>query len=85
MKSGVPDVVGLASASREVLTAVQRCSSRWIMVRPKAAASMGVRHHCGGFAAAVARGLRLRHDHGSEYMSDHFQKEISFLGKKRSR
>jgi putative transposase len=24
--------------------------------------------------------LKLRHDHGSQYMSDHFQKEIAFLG-----
>jgi putative transposase len=28
----------------------------------------------------IARGLVLRHDHGSPYMSDHFQKEIAFLG-----
>jgi transposase InsO family protein len=34
----------------------------------------------GGFAAAAARGLKLRYDHGSQYMSDHFQKEIAFLG-----
>ena len=40
----------------------------------------GVRRHFGGFAAAAARGLKLRHDHGSQYMSDHFQKEIDFLG-----
>jgi hypothetical protein len=33
-----------------------------------------------GFAAAVARGLKIGHDHGSQYMSDHFQKEIAFLG-----
>ena len=26
------------------------------------------------------RGLQLRHDHGSAYMSDHFQKQIDFLG-----
>ena len=28
----------------------------------------------------VARGLAVRHDHGSQYMSDHFQKELAFLG-----
>ena len=39
-----------------------------------------VRRHFGGFAKDVARGLSLRHDHGSQYMSDHFQKEIAFLG-----
>lgn len=40
----------------------------------------GVREHFGGFGSAVAVGLTLRHDHGSQYMSDDFQKEIRFLG-----
>jgi transposase InsO family protein len=40
----------------------------------------GVRRHFGGFAKDIASGLALRHDHGSQYMSDHFQKEIAFLG-----
>ena len=40
----------------------------------------GVRRHFGGFAKGVARGLSVRHDHGSQYMSDHFQKELAFLG-----
>jgi transposase InsO family protein len=40
----------------------------------------GVRHYRGGFARNIASGLSLRHDHGSQYMSDHFQKEIAFLG-----
>jgi len=40
----------------------------------------GVRRHFGGFARGIARGLAVRHDHGSQYMSDHFQKEIAFLG-----
>jgi transposase InsO family protein len=31
-------------------------------------------------AANVAHGLAVRHDHGSQYMSDHFQREIAFLG-----
>jgi putative transposase len=39
-----------------------------------------VRDHCGGFSAAVASGVKLRHDHGSVYMSDDFQCEIRFLG-----
>jgi putative transposase len=30
----------------------------------------GVRHHFGAFAKDVARGLSVRHDHGSQYMSD---------------
>jgi transposase InsO family protein len=40
----------------------------------------GVRRHFGGFAKDIACGLAMRHDHGSQYMSDHFQKEIAFLG-----
>ena len=34
----------------------------------------GVRRHLGGFAEGIARGLALRHDHGSQFMADAFQK-----------
>ena len=34
----------------------------------------------GGFQAGAAEGLRLRHDHGSQFMSDDFQNELAFLG-----
>jgi putative transposase len=40
----------------------------------------GVRRYFGGFAGGIACGLAVRHDHGSQYMSDHFQKELTFLG-----
>jgi putative transposase len=40
----------------------------------------GVREHFGGFAKNIARGLSIRHDHGSQYMSDAFQQELVFLG-----
>ncbi len=40
----------------------------------------GVRQHFGGFRAAAAEGLRLRHDHGSQFMSDDFQNELTSLG-----
>ena len=40
----------------------------------------GMRDQFGAFGAGVAAGLQLRHDHGSQYMSDHFQAEIAFLG-----
>jgi putative transposase len=40
----------------------------------------GVRQHFGGFAKDVARGLRVRHDHASQFMSDVFQSELRFLG-----
>jgi len=32
----------------------------------------------------VAGGLKLRHDHGSQYVSDMFQNEVAFLGIKSS-
>ena len=38
-------------------------------------------HRCfGAIAPRVARGLKLRHDHGSNYMSGDFQDEIECLG-----
>lgn len=40
----------------------------------------GVREHFGGFDRGIARGLAIRHDHGSAYMSDDFQRELAFLG-----
>jgi putative transposase len=40
----------------------------------------GVREHFGSFTKNIACGLSLRHDHGSQYMSDAFQKELGFLG-----
>jgi transposase InsO family protein len=40
----------------------------------------GVREHFGGFDRDIARGLAIRHDHGSAYMSDDFQRELAFLG-----
>ena len=40
----------------------------------------GLREHRGGYAAGIASGLSLRHDHGSQYLSDHFQGELRFLG-----
>ena len=40
----------------------------------------GVREHYGAFHKGAAAGLQIRHDHGSQFMSDHFQQEIRFLG-----
>ncbi len=39
-----------------------------------------VREQFGSFSGGAAAGVRLRHDHGSVYMSDDFQAEIRFLG-----
>ena len=40
----------------------------------------GVRDHFGTMAAGVASGLTMRHDHGSQYMSNDFHAELRFLG-----
>ncbi len=39
----------------------------------------GVRQHFGGFAKGIAAGLSLRHNHGSQSMSNAFQGELRFL------
>jgi putative transposase len=40
----------------------------------------GIRESFGAFTGGVAQGLKLRHDHGSQFVADDFQAEIAFLG-----
>src|SRR5262249_20263882 len=40
----------------------------------------GIREHFGGFDRGIAAGLSIRHDHGSPYMSEDFQRELVFPG-----
>jgi transposase InsO family protein len=40
----------------------------------------GVLRHFATIGAKAAEGLKLRHDHGSNYMSQDFQQELAFLG-----
>ncbi len=40
----------------------------------------GVRSSFGDYVRGAAEGLALRHDHGSQYMSNDFQEELRFLG-----
>ena len=72
-----------------VFIAVDHCSAECVGIHAHARATrfealepirQGVRRYFGGFAANIAHGLAVRHDHGSQYMSDHFQREIAFLG-----
>jgi len=44
----------------------------------------GVRRSFGAFGKDIAQGLTIRHDHGSQYMSRDFQREIAFLGARSS-
>ena len=40
----------------------------------------GGRERFGQIGEGVAHGLRLRHDHGSNYLADDFQQEVDFFG-----
>lgn len=40
----------------------------------------GVRERFGGVEKDAAKNLSIRHDHGSQYMSRDFQREIAWLG-----
>ncbi|TDH58108.1 hypothetical protein E2C06_34305 [Dankookia rubra] len=44
------------------------------------ALGMAVRQQFGQLSADVVRGLALRHDHGSNFMADHSQKQARFWG-----
>ena len=40
----------------------------------------GVRACFGAFAQGIAGALKLRHDHGSQFVADDYQRELAFLG-----
>jgi transposase InsO family protein len=72
-----------------VFIAVDHCSGEFIGTHASSSASrwealepvrQGVTRHFGGVGPDVAKGLTLRHDHGSTYMSDDFQNEIRCFG-----
>ena len=64
----VGDVVGIPAA---------RPGTRFEALEP---IYQGLREQFGPLAEGIAEGLSLRHDHGPQYMSHHFQGEIAFLG-----
>jgi putative transposase len=72
-----------------VFVAVDHCSAECVGIHASRSADrfealepvrQAVREHFGAFAKGIATGLALRHDHGSQYVSHHFQTEIRFLG-----
>jgi transposase InsO family protein len=72
-----------------VFVAVDHCSAECVGVHASRRANrfealepvkQAVRERFGAFANGIAVGLQLRHDHGSQYVSHHFQAEIRFLG-----
>ena len=64
----VGDIVGIHAA---------RPGTRFEALEP---IHQGLREHFGPLGDGVAEGLVVRHDHGAQYMSGHFQRELRFLG-----
>ena len=81
--------ITVAQGVAHVFVAVDHCNSECVGIHADKSANrfqalepvrQGVRHHFGAIGKDVANGLKLRHDHGSNYMSEDFQTEIAFLG-----
>jgi transposase InsO family protein len=56
---------------------VVKCGNRYAAAE---AVGMAVRTAFGRIGAGVARGLALRHDHGSAFLAEHFDRQIRFWG-----
>ena len=72
-----------------IFVAVDHCSSECVGIHASGSGNrfealepirQGVREYFGAFDQDAARGLALRHDHGSQYTSRDFQGELAFLG-----
>ena len=81
--------VTTAEGTATVFVAVDHCNSECIGIHAAPTGDrfealepihQGIREHFDGVQEGSATGLKLRHDHGTAYMSDHFQKQIDFLG-----
>ncbi len=81
--------VTLAEGQVTIFAAIDHCTAECVGIHAVKRATrfealepirQGVREHFGQFSQNVASGLQLRHDHGSQYMSDDFQNELRFLG-----
>ena len=71
------DLRGGRTLERGVRGNVCKVGSRFAALDPIA---QGLERLYGSLDADVARGLALRMDHGSQYLSDHFLKQIRYWG-----
>ncbi len=62
------EILGIHAAKR---------ATRWEALEP---VRQAVRRCFGGIGERIAAGVELRHDNGSQYISEDFQDEIAFLG-----
>ncbi len=83
------ETVTLTEGRARVFIAVDHCSGECVGSHAARSGNrfealepirQGVLRHFGAIERDVAKGLALRHDHGSNYMSGDFQAEIRFLG-----
>jgi putative transposase len=83
------ETVTLHAGRARVFVAVDHCSGECVGSHAARSGNrfealepvrQGVLRHFGAIEKDVAKGLALRHDHGSNYMSGDFQEEIAFLG-----
>jgi putative transposase len=83
------EIVTQAEGRARVFVAVDHCSGECVGSHAARSGNrfealepirQGVLRHFGAVERDVAKGLALRHDHGSNYMSGDFQGEIRFLG-----
>lgn len=72
-----------------IFVAIDHCSAECVGIHAAKRATrfealepihQGIREYIGPIGPGVATGLTARHDHGSQYLADHFQKELRFLG-----
>jgi putative transposase len=72
-----------------ILVTVDHCSTECLGIHAARRATrfealeplrQGVRACFGAFAEGLADGLKLRHDHGSQFVADDYQRELAFLG-----
>jgi transposase InsO family protein len=81
--------VTLSEGVAHVFVALDHCNSACVGIHADKSANrfqalepvhQGGRRHFGAIGKDVAAGLRLRHDHGSNYLSDDFQEQIALPG-----
>ena len=81
--------VTVAEGAAFVFVAVDHCTTECIGLHAAKSGSrfealepirQGVRERFGAIGQGVAHGLRLRHNHGSNYLADDFQQAVAFFG-----
>jgi len=78
-----------AEGQASIFVTVDHCSAECVGIHAARRATrfealeplrQAVRASFGAFAEGVAGGLKLRHDHGSQFVADDYQRELAFLG-----